>query len=643
MSGIFGCWQLDGRRIDAGVVDRCLALISPHGSGDIEAWVDGSIALGAKATPDVTCRASDPSPGPFDLACAFDGRIDNRDDLFRCLPEPTRLHPHCADRELTLAAYERFGDACVEYIHGDFAFAIFDRRGRRLLLARDRLGLRPLCYSHRDHVWLFASEAKALLSYPGTAPKPDELMLADFALYFRAADSQSRTFFEGIQSLPPAHVLIATADGVSLRRYFDFDTTARVRFRTVDEYARAFHDLFRESVRARLRCAKPVAISVSGGLDSSYIFCLAQAALREGKAACPAIRGINFAGAAGTSSEEEHFVRELERATGAPIDRVPQRAGFMACAEDEVRHSESPIVEGLACQGQAALRRARESGAGRFLTGHWGDQLLSDSDYLLDLLRRGQWAVLGRHCRGWRIGARGLATRLGREVAKRHLPEGALAAARRARRRRRAVFESPWYTARFRALLSERASHAGQPTPDGTRHAAAIYQQSRLGYHVQCMEWNARVGAMHGLEVAFPYLDCALIQFLMSIPGEIQSHDGVPRGLMRQAMRGTVPEAIIDRRSKGEFTQLTNQSIDDDFAAIAELLGPSAWAVRLGYIEGPVLWKLLPEWRAAIRRADDAVLTNRIVDLCGLELLLREFFSTEVSSTSHERAGLAAC
>ena len=112
----------------------------------------------------------------------------------------------------------------------------------------------------------------------------------------------------------------------------------------------------------------------------------------------------------------------------------------------------------------------------------------------------------------------------------------------------------------------------------------------------------------------------------MSIPGEIQSHDGVPRGLMRHAMRGIVPDAIVDRESKGEFTQLTNQSIEHDFAAISEMLGPSASSVRLGYIDGPVLWKLLPQWRAAIRRSDDALLTNRIVDLCGFELLLRVFF-----------------
>ena len=140
-----------------------------------------------------------------------------------------------------------------------------------------------------------------------------------------------------------------------------------------------------------------------------------------------------------------------------------------------------------------------------------------------------------------------------------------------------------------------------------------------------------------------PYLDCDLIQFLIGIPGEIQSHDGVPRGLMRHTMRGIVPNAIIDRSSKGEFTQLTNQSIEHDFAAISEILGPSALSVRLGYVDGPVLWKLLPQWREAIRRADDAVLTNRVVDLCGFELLLRAYFPGPEARASGSRAIMATC
>jgi hypothetical protein len=94
---------------------------------------------------------------------------------------------------------------------------------------------------------------------------------------------------------------------------------------------------------------------------------------------------------------------------------------------------------------------------------------------------------------------------------------------------------------------------------------------------------------------------------------------------MREAMRGLVPDAVVTRRSKGEFTQLANQSIEFDFSRIADILGPTSMSVRLGYVDGPVLWKLLDEWRTSIRDSSNARLANRVIDLCGMELLLRRF------------------
>ena len=643
MSGVFGCWHVDARPLDPAVVRRCSAQLSPEGAGDIHVWSDSSVGLTCKSSPCTPEQDAEANLADTTAAvCVVDGRIDNRDEIVRALSPHSLVNRQSADRDLIVAAYRAFGDRFVEHIQGDFAVAIFDRQERRLLLARDRLGLRPLCYAQAGGAFLFATTAKALLAYPGMASRPDETMLADFVLYFRAEESLGRTFFDGIQSLPPAHLLIATPTSVAVRRYFEFDTTAQIRLPRIADYAAAFHERFAASVRARLRSVRPVAISVSGGLDSAYIYCVAHQAMRDGTAQCPSVRGFNNAGVPGTQSEENRFVVALEQVTGAAIDRIPQRAGFLRCAEDEARHAESPIVEGLACQGQAMFRRVAASGAGRFITGHFGDQLLSDSDYLVDLLRRGRLRSLARHARGWRIGARGVVTGLARDILSRRAARPIAGFVRAARGRRRGVSESPWFTTRFRRLLAAREAQPGLTRPRGTSHAWAIYRQSRLGYHVQCMEWNSRMGAMHNLDVALPYLDCELIQFLIGIPGEIQSYDG-PRGLMRRAMRGIVPDAIVDRRSKGEFTRLTNESVDSDFAAIAALLGRSAMSVRLGYIDGPVLWKLLPEWRAAIRRADDAVATNRLVDLCGFELLLREFFGNEERTLSPARSAAATC
>jgi asparagine synthase (glutamine-hydrolysing) len=623
MSGIFGCWHLDGLPVNGATFEKSLERISPQGARGSEAWVDGSIGLGRKpshgsvpATQSMRCAH---------VTGAFDGRIDNRDELLETLSNRWSLDSDSADVRLVLAAYLEYGESCVERISGDFALGLFDRQLNRLLLARDRLGIRPLCYTRVKGAFLFASEAKALLAWPGVHARPDDVMLADFVLQFLSSDSQRRTFFRNIHSLPPAHLLIVTHTGSELRRYFEFDTRRQIRFRTVREYAGAFHELFVASVRHRLRSAQPVGVSVSGGLDSAYIFCVAQDLARREPALCPGVLGFNYDGLPGTPSDEREYVDAIERSSGASIERIAQRPGFMECASKEVWHSESPLVEGLARQRQAMLDRVTASGATRLLTGHWGDQVLSDSDYLIDLCRSRRWTLLKRHAHEWGVSGRRLATRFMEDVASRRLPAPILRTARRLRRRGDGVWHSPWFTDRFRVLLRERFEDGRLKAAHGTSHARAIYQQSRRGYHVQCMEWNARVAAMRGIDMAFPYLDCDLLQFLMAIPGDVQSHDGVPRGLMREAMVGIVPDAVVRRRSKGEFTHLANQSIEYDFALISDILGPTALSVRLGYVNGPVLWRMLDEWRATIRGSSNTSLTNRVIDLCGMELLLRRF------------------
>ena len=628
MSGIFGGWNLDGSPLPIDRVRACVSQISPERPADVRICNLGAAILAAKissGSDDGDGNASALAEGR--AACVFDGRLDNRDDLIAALRQRRPVDDASTDVDLVIAVYAQYGDTFVNVLRGDFSCAIFDGDSNRLLLVRDRLGVRPLCFTRVNRTLLFATDAKALLAWPGVTDTPDDLMMADFTLQFLALDSQRRTFFRDVQSIPPGHLLIATSERSTIRRYFDFDTTQAIRFATFGEYVEAFHRLVVASVRKRLRSNKPVAVSVSGGLDSAYIFAVAQQLAQDGVALCPSVCGFNYAGAPDTPSDEEQYIRAIERATNAAIVRVPQRPGFMAFAEREVWHAESPMLEALASQRQAMLRTVTEAGAGRLLTGHWGDQVLSDSDYLIDLWRSKQWRTMRDHSHAWRIRRRRLAVRLAHDLASRHLPQVATRVGRRLLHRRRGVWRAPWFSDRFRRILRERFEEARLVRSPGTAHAWAIYRQSRRSYHVQCLEWNHRIAAMHGLDIAFPYLDAELLQFLMSIPGDIQSHDGVPRGLMRAAMRRIVPDVVTDRRTKGEFTHLANQSIENDYSEIAAILGRSSLLVQRGYVDGPVLWRLLSEWRTSIQTAESASLANRLLELCGMEIFLRQFAS----------------
>ena len=616
MGGIFGAWHLDHRNIDPVTGERCAGRLVSGGTTLTSSPI-GSLYLAAKRNPPVTHQH---------LSCVFDGRLDNRAELHADLRIDGQLDLSTSDAALVLAAYEQFGARCIDRIDGDFTFAIFDAREGRLLLARDRLGLRPLCYTRVADTFVFATDAKALLEFPGVTAAPDDAMLADSVLYFLAADGQTRTFFAGIQSLPPAHCLEITERGMTVRRYFDFDTTARLRLPAFDDYVRAFQDVFAASVQKRLRSSRPVAISVSGGLDSSYIYCLSHAILRDEPGLCPSLTGVNYGGTQGSASDETPFLDELERATGTTIEHVAQRAGFLESASREVRQTETAGIEGLARLREAFLSRVRDEGAARLLTGHWGDQVLSDSSYVQDLFRAGRLRPCERHRARWGLRRSTLAARVARDMIARYAPPPVESLLISAHGAAKGAWAQPWFTKRFRAVLRERFSAPRVRRVAGTSHAWSIYQQVRLGYHLHCMEWNARIGNMYGVEMAFPYLDCTLLQFLISLPGEMQSHEGIQRGLMRSAMRNVVPAAIVNRASKGEFTHLANEGVEHDFPAIRELLGREALSVRLGYVDGPVLWSHLDRWRADIRAADDGILSDRVIDLCGFELLLRHFF-----------------
>src|SRR4249920_2780182 len=133
MSGVFGCWHLDGRPVSVAALENCLGSISPGGLGNIDTWVAGSIGLGRKC-PGHLDAARQPI-GDTRVACIFDGRVDNRDELLDALASRWALEPDCADHRLIAAAYRQYGDACVERIKGDFAFGLFDRDLNRLLLA----------------------------------------------------------------------------------------------------------------------------------------------------------------------------------------------------------------------------------------------------------------------------------------------------------------------------------------------------------------------------------------------------------------------------------------------------------------------------------------------------------------------------
>lgn len=301
------------------------------------------------------------------------------------------------DSTLVLASYEAFGERFPERLLGDFALGLFDPGKHRLLLARDAIGLRPLYFWAGNNTFLFASEVKAILAHPSVRARPDENLLADFLLG-RVGASQGLTFFQDIRALLPGHLLTATQEQCLTRQYWDFDLTRRLKLSSYGDYVDGFRSHFQTAVTRRLRSASPVTVSLSGGLDSSSIFCLAETLHRNKKTACPQIHGISYTPPGDSPINEKAFLLEIERIYGISITRAPAGPpGFIKYSKQLVWQVEAPFLDGQWTTTLRFLDTARSLGSRVILGGHWADKVLFSQAYLLDLAYGLRWGLLLKH------------------------------------------------------------------------------------------------------------------------------------------------------------------------------------------------------------------------------------------------------
>ena len=635
MSGIVGVWNLDGRPLAPGLLDDLGVALAHRGPDGDGAWVEGSVGLACRllrVTPEAA-RESQPCVSPSGTALVFDGRLDNREDLLASLEDARSVGRDAPDAALVLAAYEVFGERLPERLSGDFALGLFDPHRRQLLLARDAMGVRPLYYCRRAHLIVFASEIKALLVHPDVPARPDDELLARFLLD-DIRGREGRTFFEGVSSVPPACVAIVTPGGCTTRRYWDFDPSRRTRLGSFQEYAAAFRHHFAQAVRRRLRSARPVAVSVSGGLDSSSILCLARRLAGSIDGHGPSVVGVAYTPPPGSPADERAFLAEIERQEGPVIERLPVVAmGLLNGCRDAVWHVEAPFVDEQWNTTVALFEAVQRRGCRVLLTGHWGDQMLFDQAYLVDLVRGLAWrqamAHLGEY-RRWFTDAdpRWFTRRFALDLVKYSLPARLLPVLRRLRPRS----PSAWYGNRLKQHARPwRRGASGSPPAGASAHARSLYEQARSAYHVLCMEWNNKVAAAHGLEMAFPFLDRDLVALLMGLPGEAQTWQGVPKALLREAMRGVLPDAIVRRTWKADFTDLVNEGMERDFFPVVGAVADGL-AAQLGYLDRNAIREDVERVHEGLRSASAAA-AWKLSDALGLELWLQAFWAKETWAT----------
>lgn len=275
MSGFVGILNLDGAPVDRALLERMTRFLAFRGPDAQELLCRGSLGLGHAMLRATREAAAEKQPGSLQdrLYIVADARIDARAELIAKLKSKSSaassLSLATPDSELILHAYDCWGTACVEHLLGDFSFAIWDARERRLFCARDQFGVKPFYYSQVGSCLVFSNTLNCLRMHPAVSGRLNDLAIADFLL-FDMNQEPATTSFADIQRLPPAHTLVCGDGKVSVRRYWELRVSTPVYFRREEEYVELFRELLDTAVADRIR-GHSAGVLMSGGLDSTTV------------------------------------------------------------------------------------------------------------------------------------------------------------------------------------------------------------------------------------------------------------------------------------------------------------------------------------------------------------------------------------
>jgi asparagine synthase (glutamine-hydrolysing) len=534
MCGIAGV--AGGAPPERALLERMAATMENRGPDGEGFWSDASAGLAFRrlAIIDLHERSNQPLHlGPLHLV--VNGEVYN----YRELRDELRTLGHEfeteGDGEVLLHSWAQWGEDALGRFNGMFAFAVWDEGEGKLTLATDPFGEKPLYYALAGGRIVFGSEIKAILHDPAVAAAPDDEAVALF-LTRGAMPEIHRSFFRGVERLPAAHVLTWKAGKTEVRRYW---TPRPVEH--PDTYAGAvelLRELLLDSIRLRLRSDVPVGTSLSGGIDSSTVVAL------SAKLAGDHRRHAFTASFPGFARDEWHFAAEVaDRAGVVEHHRVePTPAALLDDLPQLVLDHEEPVGSLSIYAQWRVMAAAKEAGVTVLLDGQGGDELFAGYPTAVGFALR---SVPRRQALREVAGTPARVAAVAQSLAIDFLPDPA----RRLYRRRSATaYAAPEVVAatahRERPLL-----RLGDGSPLGRELLAETFDTSLPSL----LRYADRSSMAHSREVRLPFLDRRIAELALSLPASFLYCRGTTKRILRDAARGLVPDAILDRTDKVGF------------------------------------------------------------------------------------------
>ena len=534
MGAQFGRWNFDRLATTAVFLDRVNALLSPYGP-DGESRHQGRgvdlISYSFETTEQLLNRPATLESGEVLL---WDGRLDNGSELLRAMGRPTTE----SDSEIVAATWSHWGQDCFARLIGDWALTLWNPAEQTLHLAVDILATRHIYYKAEPGCFEWCSVLDPLVLLSDRTLSLDKEFLAGWLASFPAAHL---TAFSEIRRVPPASVVSIRHGSLTVRRYWDFDGHKGIEYKRDADYQEQFLELFSHSVRRRLRSACPVIAELSGGMDSSSIVCVADqiTAATDG----PQIDTVSYFNDREPHWNELPWFTKVETHRGKiglhldlnaqPTNGVQENSRF--AGRPGASSERSPLLDFMRLHGHRVL-----------LSGVGGDEFLggvpTPLPELQDLLAQGRLVTLFRRLLAWALTQRRPLLHLFRETATAFLGKGAAAGGD-------SISCPSWLDPTF-------ARHRRQFLAGRSRRLRWFGPSPSFQENMVALDGIRRQLATKDLARDYPYerrypcLDRDLLDFLFAIPRDQLVRPGERRSLMRRALRGIVPEEILDRRRK---------------------------------------------------------------------------------------------
>lgn len=603
MCGICGVVYADKERpVEEKLIETMSASILHRGPDEGGLYVHENVGLGSRRLS-IIDLAGGQQPIHNETQTVwvvFNGELYNYRELTHSLSRRGHKFYTATDTEVLVHAYEEFGEEFLEYLNGMFAFALWDKRKEKLIIGRDRMGIKPLYYTLQDNALIFGSELKTLLSYPNLSKSIDLVALNEY-LSFEYVPTP-RSIFQNISKLPPGHALSYQQGKLKVWQYWDINLSRseNIKPKRVKEYQRELIGVLTDAVRKEMVSDVPVGVLLSGGLDSSTIAAI-MSEIAPGNVKSFSIRfddpsfdESNYARLVADHLKTEHY--ELTLTPNLTLDLVPQLAKFL----DEPLGDSSIIPTFLLSQFTRHHVKVALGGDG-------GDELFAgystlQAHRLVEYYERLLPGFVRHKIIPWIVDRIPVSFdnisfdfKLRRFIAGRGIPiimrHHQWLGSYTVQQKRELL--QPW------TQLQEKDTY--QIAFEHQRNSQAkeelnqlLYCDLKLYLEGDILPKVDRASMANSLEVRVPLLNHTLVEYVAQMPHSLKLRGLTTKYILRQAMKNRLPKEILDRKKKG-FNMPVAKWFTGELRPLLEEMLSRERLQREGFFNPDYVQKLLQE------------------------------------------------